>query len=353
MKGRASTRPGSLLKCQIPVRTFADWSEAAPGFLEIDLVSHEGGDPRGEFAYSLCCVDVASGSFEPRVVRNRASRWTAEALVDVRARLPLALLGLDSDNGGEFINNILARWCATERIALHPRPPALPLKRQLPRRAEELWSVVRREVGYEGYDTQAERDLIAEIYADLRLYVNFFLPSTKLIAKERRGARVRKRYDWPQTPYRRLLALGVLPDEKQVELKRLYLRAQPGRAAPPAERQGEKADATLWCQGRAAQKGGGGQRLLSTFCLRRRLSPSSTFLDEASRRSLARHRPPRPTTHARRGTPPPLSSPGAALLIGALQGAVERRPRPAAPRPGPGGRAPARRHRRLVQATAA
>jgi hypothetical protein len=116
LKGRSLTKPGTLLKSQIPVRTFAEWDHSKPGFLEIDLVGHEGGDPRGEFAYSLCATDVASGWTEVRVVRNRARKWTFEALLDIRKSLPFALLGLDSDNGGEFINHNLADYCRSEAI---------------------------------------------------------------------------------------------------------------------------------------------------------------------------------------------------------------------------------------------
>ena len=138
LKGRALTKPGSLLRSQIPVRTFAEWDHGRAGFLEIDLVAHEGGDPRGEFAYSLCATDVASGWTEPRVVRNRARSWTFEALLDVRRSLPFPLLGIDSDNGGEFINNHLAEYCAAERDHLHPQPALRSKNDCLPRRAEEL-----------------------------------------------------------------------------------------------------------------------------------------------------------------------------------------------------------------------
>lgn len=225
LKGRATTKPGSLLRSQIPVRTFAEWDHGRPGFLEVDLVAHEGGDPRGEFAYSLCCTDVASGWTEPRIVRNRARCWTFEALKDVRGSLPFPLLGLDSDNGGEFINHHLVTWCAAEEVTLTRSRPYR--KNDACHVEQKNWSVIRRETGYGRYDTEAERELIAAIYADLRLYVNFFLPSVKLIAKERRGARVLKRYDEPATPYRRLLALGALSEEKQKELEALYLSLNP------------------------------------------------------------------------------------------------------------------------------
>jgi hypothetical protein len=180
------------------VRTFTEWDHARAGFLEIDLVAHEGGDPRGEFAYSLGCVDVASGWTEVRALRNRARRWTFEALLDVRRELPFPLLGLDADNGGEFINNNLAEYCRAEAITFtrsrpHRRNDACHVE-------QKNWSVVRRETGYGRYDTEAERALLAVIYADLRLYVNYFLPQVKLLAKERVGARVRKRYDTGASP---------------------------------------------------------------------------------------------------------------------------------------------------------
>lgn len=225
LKGRAMTRPGTLLKRAIPVRTFADWNEARPGFLEIDLVAHEGGDPRGEFAYSLCCVDVASGWTEPRVVRNRARRWTLEALKDVQASLPFPLLGLDSDNGSEFINAHLLQWSSEQKVSFTRSRPNE--KNDSCFVEQKNWSVIRREVGYGRYDSEGERTLIAAIYADLRLYVNFFLPSMKLIAKERVGSRLRKRYDSPATPYERLLALKVLDEATQAGLQEQYLTLNP------------------------------------------------------------------------------------------------------------------------------
>ncbi len=225
LKGRATTKPGSMLRNQIPVRTFTEWDHSRPGFLEIDLVAHEGGDPRGEFAYSLCATDVASGWTEPRIVRNRARCWTLEALKDVRRSLPFPHLGLDSDNGGEFINAHLATWCAAEKVTLTRSRPYR--KNDACHVEQKNWSVIRRETGYGRYDTEAERELIAAIYADLRLYNNFFLPSVKLIAKERRGARVYKRYDEPRTPYQRLFALGALSEGRQKELEELYLSLNP------------------------------------------------------------------------------------------------------------------------------
>jgi len=225
LKGRSLTKPGTLLKSQIPVRTFAEWDHSRAGFLEIDLVGHEGGDPRGEFAYSLCATDVASGWTEARVVRNRARKWTFGALQDIRASLPFALLGLDSDNGSEFINNNLAQYCTGEGITFTRSRPLN--KNDCCFVEQKNWCVVRRETGYGRYDTEAERDLIAVIYADLRLYVNYFLPSVKLLAKKRVGAKVYKRYDRPTTPYQRLIALGVLDEKTAARLEAEYLALNP------------------------------------------------------------------------------------------------------------------------------
>lgn len=225
LKSLAHTKPGSLLKSQVPVRTFAEWDQERPGFLEIDLVGHEGGDPRGEFAYSLCCVDVASGWTEVRILRNRARRWTFEALLDVRRSLPFPLLGLDSDGGGEFINYHLLSWCTEQKITF-TRSRAYE-KNDCCYVEQKNWSVVRREVGYGRYDTDEERALIAAIYADLRLYVNYFLPQMKLRAKERTGAKVTKRYHTALTPHERLLALGALEKAAAARLEAEYLQINP------------------------------------------------------------------------------------------------------------------------------
>ena len=225
LNGMSHTKPGSLLRSQIPVRTFAEWDQGRPGFVEIDLVGHEGGDARGEFAYSLCATDVASGWTEARIVRNRARRWTFEALLDVRACLPFPLLGIDSDNGGEFINAHLVSWCSEQHVTF-TRSRAYE-KNDSCYVEQKNWSVVRRETGYGRYDSDEERALIAAIYADLRLYVNFFLPSVKLLAKQRTGAKVYKRYDKALTPHERLLALGALDDATAARLEAQYLSLNP------------------------------------------------------------------------------------------------------------------------------
>ncbi len=116
LKGRSHTKPGSLLKSQIPLRTWADWDDHRPGFVEIDLVGHEGGDNNGDFASSLTVTDIATGWTEVRTVQNKAARHVFCALVEIQAALPFPLLGIDSDNGSEFINAHLLRWCTDQQI---------------------------------------------------------------------------------------------------------------------------------------------------------------------------------------------------------------------------------------------
>jgi len=225
LKGRQGTKPGSLLRHQIPIRTFADWDDARPGFTEMDLVSHEGGDARGEFCYTLTLTDVATGWTECRAVRNRAERWTFEALKHLRERLPFPLLGVDSDNGSEFMNNHLIRYCEGEHLTFtHARPYR---KNDNCFVEQKNYTAVRHMVGYFRYDTQDERALLNRIYTAHRLYFNFFLPQMKLVEKTRVGSRVIKRYDDPKTPYQRVLDAPALEEPTKQQLREVYSSLNP------------------------------------------------------------------------------------------------------------------------------
>jgi hypothetical protein len=203
VKGRSLTKPGTLLKHQIPIRTFSQWDEKRAGFLEIDTVGHEGGDPHGDFALTLDATDVATGWTEMRAVRNKARRWTLEALRLIRTRLPFPLLGVDSDNGGEFINDHLLNFCRDEKITFTRSRPYR--KNDTCFVEQKNWTVVRKMVGYRRYDTDRELQLLNLLYDNLRLLVNFFHPSMKLISKSREGAKIIKRYDKPKTPFLRVV----------------------------------------------------------------------------------------------------------------------------------------------------
>lgn len=227
LKDRQTTKPGTLLKRHIPIRTFSEWDEARPGFLEVDLVSHDGGDPKGDFAQTLDMVDVFTGWCETRAVKNKAQKWVFEALLKARESFPFDVLGIDSDNGSEFINIHLVRFCEQEKINFTRSRPYR--KNDSCYVEQKNWSVVRRNVGYLRYDTDEEIRLLNELYQHLRLYTNFFLPQMKLVEKTRQGAKVKKRYDRPKTPYQRLLALPDVSAQTKKQLAKLYANLNPAQ----------------------------------------------------------------------------------------------------------------------------
>ena len=221
----STTKPGSLLKNSIPIRTFADWQEECPGFLEVDLVSHCGESAEGFYLTTLCAVDVASGWSECIGVWGKGQERVGTAVQLVRQRLPFPLLGLDSDNGSEFINQHLYTYCQGQGITF---TRSRPYKKNDSCHVEQKnWSVVRRLVGYDRYSSPAALEVLNRLYSLLRLYVNFFQPVMKLVAKTRHGARVHKAYDRARTPYQRLLEAGVLTEAKQRELAASYQGLNP------------------------------------------------------------------------------------------------------------------------------
>lgn len=224
-RGLSTTRPGTLLKHQIPIKTFAEWNEAVPGFLEIDLVAHTGPVAAGEFLSTLSTVDVATG-WSVCIGLRKGEEAVFRALERVRTGLPMALLGLDSDNGGEFINRTLFRYCSTEQITFTRSRPYR--KNDGCHIEQKNWSVVRRLVGYARFEPPAVVAL-NRVYALAADYVNFFQPVLKLVEKTRDGPRVRKRYDQAQTPYQRLLASGALSPEQADALRAHYAALHPVR----------------------------------------------------------------------------------------------------------------------------
>mgnify|MGYP001791900890 CR=1 FL=1 len=220
-----TTRPGTMLKHQIPVRTWAEWDDARCGFLEIDLVAHAGGSGAGEFCYTLDATDIASGWTETRVVRNRAQVHVFLALTDIIAALPFPVLGIDSDNGSEFINDQLLRFCEREQITFTRSRPGN--KNDGCHVEQKNWSVVRRTVGYARFDTPEELALLVELYDLLRLHTNFFMPSARLIAKTRSGAKVSRRHDTPKTPLARVVASSEINDDGKAALTGHYETLNP------------------------------------------------------------------------------------------------------------------------------
>jgi len=225
IKGRSTTRPGTLLKKSIPIRTFADWDEKVPGFFEVDLVSHDGGAVRGDFLQSLNFTDIATGWVEMIAVKNKAQVWVFAGIKSIKERLPFSILGIDSDNGAEFINAHLLRYCREEHITFTRSRPYR--KNDSCFVEQKNYSVIRRTVGYSRYDTDKKLNILNELYSYLRLYANFFQPVRKLIKKERIGSKVTKRYDEAKTPYRRVLASPGIEDEIKVKLKNQYAMLNP------------------------------------------------------------------------------------------------------------------------------
>jgi hypothetical protein len=225
LRRRAHTKPGTLLKHQIPIRTFAEWNEQQPGFAEIDLVAHDGGLALGDYCQTLDLTDVFSGWTETEAVPNKAQVWVFEALQRIRQRLPFPLLGLDSDNGSEFVNQELLRYCQKERITF---TRARPYRKNDNCYVEQKnYSVVRQTVGYQRFDTAAELMVLQQLYATLRLYTNFFQPTMKLKSKERFGSRVKKSHHAPQTPYQRVLACAAVTLADKKKLQRQYRLLNP------------------------------------------------------------------------------------------------------------------------------
>lgn len=227
LKGRSHAKPGSLLKHQIPIRTFAQWDDLRPGFEEIDLVDHGGGSTQGEYLFTLDVTDVATGWTEIRAVKNRAQKWVFEALTLIRDRLPFPLLGIDSDNDSAFINDHLFRFCQANQVTFTRSRAGK--KNDNCYVEQKNWSVVRRLAGYGRLETDKQLTILNQIYDVARLYHNFFQPSLKLLSKERVGAKVIKRYDEAKTPYQRVLASDQVEQNVKKRLRETFAQLNPAQ----------------------------------------------------------------------------------------------------------------------------
>ena len=203
-RGRSHTKPGTLLKSQIPIRTWADWSEDAPGFVEIDLVGHEGGNSSGEFCFTLTVTDIATGWTINRSVKNKAAIWVFDAIKHVMAQFPFPILGIDSDNGSEFINAHLLAFCVKNKITFTRSRSGN--KNDGAHVEQKNWTHVRELVGYLRFDTEAELTVLNRIWELDRIYTNYLLAQQKLLSKQRHGAKVTKKYDRAMTPFGRTSA---------------------------------------------------------------------------------------------------------------------------------------------------
>ncbi len=236
MYGR--TKPGTLLKHHIPVKT-DNWDVDSPGFAEIDLVSHSGNNGSGEFIHSLNLTDIHSGWVETKAVMGKGQTGVLDAIVEMRAHIPFGLCGIDSDNGSEFLNHHLYKYCQEHDIQF---TRGRPYKKDDNAHIEQKnWTHVRKLLGWERYDTNKALEAINDLYRnELRLMMNLFQPSVKLVRKTRVGSRIVRRYDQPQTPLDRLKASGHADPDKLAALLTLRGQTDPFKLSRTIERKLER-----------------------------------------------------------------------------------------------------------------
>jgi len=232
------TKPGTLLKHHIPLKT-DHWDVTVPGFTELDLVAHAGHRADGEFAHSLNVTDIQTTWVETRAVLGRGEARVQAALDEIRQALPFRLRGIDSDNGSEFINAHLYRYCQVQEIQF---TRGRPYKKDDNDHIEQKnWTHVRKLVGYWRYDTPAAVAALNDLYRhELRLFHNLFLPSVKLLRKERVGARLRRRYDAPRTPLERVQACAEADAAAVAQLVTLRDQLDPFALAQAIDRKIER-----------------------------------------------------------------------------------------------------------------
>jgi hypothetical protein len=227
------TKPGTLLKHHIPLRTDR-WDVHEPGFTEIDLVAHSGERADGDFAFTLNLTDIHTTWVESGALLGKSQVRVQTTLAQLRTQLPFRLQGIDSDNGSEFINFHLHAFCQAEQIQF---TRGRPYKKDDNAHIEQKnWTHVRKLMGYLRYDTPEAVAAMNAVYADLRLLQNLFLPSVKLVRKERVGARVRRVYDAPRTPVQRLQTCPAADPAKLKQLLELARTLDPFAIAARVDR---------------------------------------------------------------------------------------------------------------------
>jgi len=218
MYGR--TKPGTLLKHHIPIRT-DNWDVKTPGWTEVDTVSHSGNSAAGKFAYTINQTDILTTWVESRAVLGKTEDVMVKGLDEMAHALPFPLKGLDSDNGSEFVNWHIWRYCKRNKIQPFR---GRPYKKDDNAHIEQKnWTHVRKLMGWDRYDTQEAVDAMNDLYRnELRLFMNLFMPSMKLLRKERIGSKLKRHYDKPLTPFERVIASKKGDPIKIAELKKLY-----------------------------------------------------------------------------------------------------------------------------------
>jgi hypothetical protein len=222
---RRKRRAAKRMKGEIPIKTFHEWKDPAPGFLEVDFVVHGGGSMAGEYLHSLVATDVCTGWTEAVPLLAREQSLVVEGLNRIRAQMPMRMLGIDVDNDSAFINETLASYCRREGIQL--------TRSRVHQKNDQAWieqkngSVIRRMVGHARWSGVVAGQALAQLLQTVRLYVNFFQPSFKLLGRVRDGARIKKHYDAPTTPFQRLLNHSRVDEKVKEALRVQQVRLDP------------------------------------------------------------------------------------------------------------------------------
>jgi hypothetical protein len=226
-RGRSTTKPGTLLRNQIPIKT-NQWDESRPGFLEADTVAHCGDSLSGMFAYTLDAVDIATGWTEQRAVWGKGETAILQQIQDIQSSLPFPLLGFDCDNGSEFLNHHLYRHFSQNPIPIQFTRSRAYHKEDNAHIEQKNWTHVRQWLGYQRLDKPQIVPLLNNLYRhEWRLFHNFFCPSAKLLAKERIGSKTLKRYDSPKTPYQRIIDSPLIPPQTKLSLTKQLASLNP------------------------------------------------------------------------------------------------------------------------------
>jgi 5S rRNA maturation endonuclease (ribonuclease M5) len=226
-KGRCTTKPGLLLKSQIAIKT-KQWDEFRPGYVESDTVAHCGTTIAGLFAYTTNTVDIATNWSEQRATLGKGFREIAAQIKDMEKSLPFAILGFDSDNGGEFINDFLFRYFRNRKVPIDFTRSREYQKNDNAHVEGKNWTHVRQWLGYRRFENPLIVDLLNDLYKnEWRLYHNFFIPSVKLLSKKRIASKTIKTHDVPKTPYQRVLESKHIPEQTKNKLKALFETLNP------------------------------------------------------------------------------------------------------------------------------
>ncbi|MFN3741004.1 MAG: transposase family protein, partial [Thermodesulfovibrionales bacterium] len=207
----------SNLKKSVKVESWFDRPKE-PGYLEIDLVHHSGASGKGEFIYTLTATEVSTGWTELRPIRNKAMVWTKQALEDILKAMPMPIRKIHSDNGSEFINAHVQRFCKEKGIEFTRSRPYR--KNDSPYVESKNWSMVRAYTGWRRYDTEEELEILKKLERLIAVRQNIFMPQMKLTYRHREDGKVVKAYEM-DIPLRRVLSLEGVQAERKDKLTRL------------------------------------------------------------------------------------------------------------------------------------